>query len=207
MFVHLTYRTKIFVHVRSFTKRTNMNELPAERFMNFSLNVQFVYSPSNDCVTGCYCQVYITDRALHARVNSRLCHSLPTPVAWNLQFLPLMSTRDYHEDSTEEMSAEDPDNWGDCYPEEGQMAADALTGYVTLFWDFFCADNFRLPVTNFFLEFLEYYKIHISQLHPIGMVRVRHFEFVCRTMHIKPTVPRFPVFHEMHCSQEWELFI
>ncbi|MFS7930002.1 hypothetical protein Hanom_Chr04g00339041 [Helianthus anomalus] len=28
-------------------------------------------------------------------------------------------------------------------------------------------------------------------MHPIGMVRVRHFKFVCRTMHIEPIVPRF----------------
>ncbi|MFS7982580.1 hypothetical protein Hanom_Chr10g00964571 [Helianthus anomalus] len=45
MFVHLTNRTKFLVHVRSFIKRTNINELPAERFTNCSLNVRFVYSP------------------------------------------------------------------------------------------------------------------------------------------------------------------
>ncbi|KAJ0578236.1 hypothetical protein HanIR_Chr05g0245091 [Helianthus annuus] len=38
-------------------------------------------------------------------------------------------------------------------------------------------------------------------MHLIGMVRVRHFEFVCRTMRIELTVPRFHVFHKMHCSQ------
>ncbi|KAM0024744.1 hypothetical protein Hdeb2414_s0022g00619251 [Helianthus debilis subsp. tardiflorus] len=137
-----------------------------------------------------------------------------------------MSTREHHEDSTEEMSVEIPplkwsratfdglvrnfrfsDNWGACYPEEGQTAADAPAGYVTLFWDFFSAGNFRLPVTKFFLEFLEYYKIHISQLHPIGMVRVRHFEFVCRTMNLEPTVARFRVFHQMHCSQGFYSFV
>ncbi|MFS7971040.1 hypothetical protein Hanom_Chr09g00828081 [Helianthus anomalus] len=46
MFVHLTNRTKFLVHVvRSFIKRTNINELPTERFTNCSLNVWFVYSP------------------------------------------------------------------------------------------------------------------------------------------------------------------
>ncbi|MFS8014637.1 hypothetical protein Hanom_Chr15g01346851 [Helianthus anomalus] len=46
MFVCLTYRTKFLVHVCSFIKRTNINEVPAEWFTNFSLNVRFVYSPS-----------------------------------------------------------------------------------------------------------------------------------------------------------------
>ncbi|MFS7945422.1 hypothetical protein Hanom_Chr06g00524111 [Helianthus anomalus] len=43
-------------------------------------------------------------------------------------------------------------------------------------------------------------------MHPISMVRVRHFEFVCRTMHIELTVPRFRVF-QMHCSQGFYSFV
>ncbi|KAJ0492938.1 hypothetical protein HanIR_Chr12g0580481 [Helianthus annuus] len=100
-----------------------------------------------------------------------------------------------------------PESWGALYPEEGQTAADAPAGYITLFWDFFCEGNFRLPVTKFFLEILRFYNLHISQLHPIGMVRVRHFEFVCRTMHVEPTVPRFRVFHQMHCTQGFYSFV
>ncbi|KAJ0755705.1 hypothetical protein HanPI659440_Chr09g0360821 [Helianthus annuus] len=46
MFVHLTKRTKFPVRVRLFNKRTNTNELPAERFTNCSPNVWFVCSPS-----------------------------------------------------------------------------------------------------------------------------------------------------------------
>ncbi|KAJ0459994.1 hypothetical protein HanHA89_Chr16g0655481 [Helianthus annuus] len=38
------------------------------------------------------------------------------------------------------------------------------------------------------------------------MVRVRHFEFVCRTTHIELTVPRFRVFHQMHCTQGFYSF-
>ncbi|MFS7939796.1 hypothetical protein Hanom_Chr05g00456191 [Helianthus anomalus] len=44
-------------------------------------------------------------------------------------------------------------------------------------------------------------------MHPIGMVRVRHFEFVCRSMHIEPTIPRFRVFHQMHCTQGFYSFV
>ncbi|MFS7984595.1 hypothetical protein Hanom_Chr11g00988281 [Helianthus anomalus] len=48
MFVHLTNQTKFRVHVRSFIKRTNINELPAERFTNCSLNLRFVYNPNKE---------------------------------------------------------------------------------------------------------------------------------------------------------------
>ncbi|MFS7914903.1 hypothetical protein Hanom_Chr02g00159021 [Helianthus anomalus] len=44
MFVHLTKQMK-FLSVHLLIKRTNTNELPAERFMNFLLNVWFVCSP------------------------------------------------------------------------------------------------------------------------------------------------------------------
>ncbi|KAJ0735265.1 hypothetical protein HanPI659440_Chr11g0430171 [Helianthus annuus] len=100
-----------------------------------------------------------------------------------------------------------PESWGALYPEEGQTAADAPSGYITLFWDFFCDGNFHLPATTFLLDILTFYNIHLSQLHPIGMVRVRHFEFVCRTMNIEPTVPRFRVFHQMHCTQGFYSFV
>ncbi|MFS7942280.1 hypothetical protein Hanom_Chr06g00486531 [Helianthus anomalus] len=61
MFVHLTKRTEFFVRVRSFIKRTNTNELPAERFMNCSLKVQFVCSPRKMCYTNVmpHCITYI----------------------------------------------------------------------------------------------------------------------------------------------------
>ncbi|KAF5819885.1 hypothetical protein HanXRQr2_Chr02g0082681 [Helianthus annuus] len=38
---------KILVRVRLFSKRTNTNELPAERFTNCSSNVWFVCSPTD----------------------------------------------------------------------------------------------------------------------------------------------------------------
>ncbi|MFS7930141.1 hypothetical protein Hanom_Chr04g00340661 [Helianthus anomalus] len=40
LFVHLTNRTKFLVHVRSLTKRTNVNKLPAERFTERSVSLQ-----------------------------------------------------------------------------------------------------------------------------------------------------------------------
>ncbi|MFS8019251.1 hypothetical protein Hanom_Chr15g01401591 [Helianthus anomalus] len=100
-----------------------------------------------------------------------------------------MSTGERHKDSSKEMYAglpplkwsketfnglvqnfKFPDSWGVRCPDDGQTAADAPAGYITLFWDYFTKGNFRLPVTRFFLDILSYYKFHISQLHPIGMV-------------------------------------
>ncbi|KAM0031400.1 hypothetical protein Hdeb2414_s0017g00508361 [Helianthus debilis subsp. tardiflorus] len=84
-----------------------------------------------------------------------------------------------------------PKSWGVMYPEERQTTAHAPAGYITLFWDYFTKGNFRLPVTRFVLDILDFYKFHIPQLNPMGMFRIRHFEFVCWSMHIEPTVDCF----------------
>ncbi|MFS7948635.1 hypothetical protein Hanom_Chr06g00562171 [Helianthus anomalus] len=63
------------------------------------------------------------------------------------------------------------------------------------------------PVTRLVLDILGYYKFHSFQLNPMGMVRIRHFEFLCRSMHIDPTVNRFRVFYQLHCSQGFYSFI
>ncbi|KAF5771477.1 hypothetical protein HanXRQr2_Chr13g0565351 [Helianthus annuus] len=44
---------------------------------------------------------------------------------------------------------------------------------------------------------LHHYAFHISQLSPMGMVRVRHFEFVCRSQGLEPTVEKFRVFYQL----------
>ncbi|MFS7919783.1 hypothetical protein Hanom_Chr03g00216731 [Helianthus anomalus] len=136
-----------------------------------------------------------------------------------------MSTVELHEDSSEEMSTgvpplkwsketfdglvqniKLPESWGATYLEEGQTAAHAPAGYITLFWDHFSEGNFPLPATRFFLDVLAYYKFQISQLHHIGMVRIRHFEFLCRSMYIEPTINRFQVFYQLHFSQGFYSF-
>ncbi|KAF5823371.1 hypothetical protein HanRHA438_Chr01g0038581 [Helianthus annuus] len=93
-----------------------------------------------------------------------------------------------------------PPSWGAIYPQEGQMAAQALAGYITLFWEYFADGNFRLPVTKFLIEVLSHYRFHLSQLHPVGLVRIHHFEFLCQSMGIQPMVDRFQVFYQLHCS-------
>ncbi|MFS8028798.1 hypothetical protein Hanom_Chr16g01514701 [Helianthus anomalus] len=66
--------------------------------------------------------------------------------------------------------------WAATYPQEGDTGADAPAGFITLWAEFFNDGNLRLPVTVFVAEVLEYYHLHISQLSPFGMFRIRNFE-------------------------------
>ncbi|KAJ0567764.1 hypothetical protein HanIR_Chr06g0288581 [Helianthus annuus] len=90
-----------------------------------------------------------------------------------------------------------PPEWDARYPAQGQTAADAPLGYITLYEDFFLQGNFRLPATNFLGNILHYYNFHLSQMSPPGMVRVRHFEFLCRSHGIEPTVEKFRAFYQL----------
>ncbi|MFS7911687.1 hypothetical protein Hanom_Chr02g00121011 [Helianthus anomalus] len=76
-----------------------------------------------------------------------------------------------------------PPEWDARYSRQGQTAADAPPGYITLFEDFFLHGNFRLSATEFTAHILHYYGYHMSQMNPPGMVR--------------PTVERFRVFYQL----------
>ncbi|MFS7945603.1 hypothetical protein Hanom_Chr06g00526231 [Helianthus anomalus] len=87
--------------------------------------------------------------------------------------------------------------YGARYPQEGDTAGDAPVGYVNMFADWFEICNLRLPLTVFMAELLEYYKIHISQLSPLGMVRARNFEYTFRALSLEPLVEDFRLFYQM----------
>ncbi|KAJ0715337.1 hypothetical protein HanPI659440_Chr13g0499951 [Helianthus annuus] len=90
-----------------------------------------------------------------------------------------------------------PPEWGAQYPRQGQIASDAPPGYITIFEDFFLQGNFRLLAMEFMGHILHHYGFHISQMSSPGMVWVRHFEFLCLSHEIEPTVEKFRVFYQL----------
>ncbi|XP_035842807.1 uncharacterized protein LOC118489215 [Helianthus annuus] len=93
-----------------------------------------------------------------------------------------------------------PPEYGAVYPSEGDTGADAPAGYVTMWADFFGDCKFRLPLTVFVVEVLEWYKVHISQMSPFDMIRIRNFEFTFRALGIEPTVGDFRRFYQLTVS-------
>ncbi|KAF5761681.1 hypothetical protein HanXRQr2_Chr16g0767861 [Helianthus annuus] len=89
------------------------------------------------------------------------------------------------------------DEWDATYPQEGDTGANAPAGYITLWADFFNDGNLRLPVTVFVAEVLEYYHLHISQLSPFGMFRIRNFEYTFRVHGLPITVENFRRFYQL----------
>ncbi|MFS7918892.1 hypothetical protein Hanom_Chr03g00206521 [Helianthus anomalus] len=50
--------------------------------------------------------------------------------------------------------------------------------YITLYSAFFKEGNFRLPITKFLAEVLTRHGVYISQISPVGMPQITHFEFI-----------------------------
>ena len=71
-----------------------------------------------------------------------------------------------------------------------RLPQDAIGLYVQYFFE----GGLNVPFSIFLLEVIKYFKVHISQLVPLGLHRVTLFEVYCRSMHIPPTTPLFRVF-------------
>ncbi|KAM0040026.1 hypothetical protein Hdeb2414_s0012g00388941 [Helianthus debilis subsp. tardiflorus] len=93
-----------------------------------------------------------------------------------------------------------PHEYGAVYPQEGDTGDDAPVGYVTMCADFFSDCNLRLPLTVFVADVLEWYKLHISQLSPFGMIRIQNFEYTFRALSIELTVGDFRRFYQITVS-------
>ncbi|KAJ0841477.1 hypothetical protein HanPSC8_Chr14g0630791 [Helianthus annuus] len=87
--------------------------------------------------------------------------------------------------------------WGAQYPPPGSTALDAPPGFITLYVAYFREGNFRLPITKFTAAVLRGYGLHISQINAIGLPRITHFEFVCRSYRVDPTFEMFNVFYSV----------
>ncbi|MFS7920496.1 hypothetical protein Hanom_Chr03g00225571 [Helianthus anomalus] len=67
--------------------------------------------------------------------------------------------------------------WNPVLPSKQDTTFPLKQGKITLFSDFFKFCNFRLLITKFCKSVLDEYPIHISQLHPLGLVKLRHLKF------------------------------
>lgn len=71
---------------------------------------------------------------------------------------------------------------------EGMTILDVLDDAVGLYLHFFKQGGFRIPISTFFLRVRKYFRVHVSQLVPIGIYRTTMFEMYFRALDFEPTV-------------------
>ncbi|GJS19663.1 hypothetical protein Tco_0448295 [Tanacetum coccineum] len=62
------------------------------------------------------------------------------------------------------------------------------TGKIGVYSRFLDFANYRIPLSQFFIDILEYFQINLSQLSVIAAAKVSHFEILCRVHGFAPTV-------------------
>ena len=91
-------------------------------------------------------------------------------------------------------------------PEPGETVLDFPAGKIGVYTRFFEFANQRVPLSVFLCDLLNFYTLHISQLHPLGAAKISNFEINCRLLTIIPTVSLFRAFYHITWSNGWVTF-
>ncbi|GKB51993.1 hypothetical protein Tco_0902746, partial [Tanacetum coccineum] len=93
-------------------------------------------------------------------------------------------------------------------PDSNFKMINLLVGDTTIgiYSRIFNSSGVRIPFSSFLLAVLKYFKVHISQLVPLGLSKVVTFEVLCRSLNIEPTVTLFWVFQTLSKQEDWFSF-
>ncbi|GJS15296.1 hypothetical protein Tco_0409768 [Tanacetum coccineum] len=84
------------------------------------------------------------------------------------------------------------------------QSPDGKIGVYSRFFDF---ANYRLPLSQFLVDVLGHFHIHLSQLSVFGAAKVSHFEILCRVHGFQPSVNLFRAFYTSSYTKGWLSFI
>ncbi|GJW60332.1 hypothetical protein Tco_0109667 [Tanacetum coccineum] len=84
-----------------------------------------------------------------------------------------------------------PSEYDVIFPKSTKTIFDAPPGYVGLYTHSFSLANLRLPLTGFFCEVLQYFKVHISRLNPFGCAKLTTFIIMCKAYGCEPSIDLF----------------
>ncbi|GKC82648.1 hypothetical protein Tco_1138365 [Tanacetum coccineum] len=80
-------------------------------------------------------------------------------------------------------------------------------GKIGVYIQFFYFANYRIPLSQFLVDVLDYFRIHLSQLSVFGAAKVSHFEILCRVHGFQPSVNCFCAFYTSSYTKGWMSFV
>ncbi|GJQ98212.1 hypothetical protein Tco_0009351 [Tanacetum coccineum] len=87
-----------------------------------------------------------------------------------------------------------------------QSIHDSPAGKIDVYTRFFEFANFRIPLSQFLVDVLQYFHINLSQLSVIAAAKVSHFEILCRVYGFVLTIGLFRRFYVNSKSKNWMSF-
>ncbi|GJT94135.1 hypothetical protein Tco_1082980 [Tanacetum coccineum] len=77
---------------------------------------------------------------------------------------------------------------------------------IGLYEQYFEFSGIRVPFSTLLLAVIKHFRVHISQIVPLGLNRLTMFELYCRSLGIVPSVNLFRVFYKISKQEHWFSF-
>ncbi|MFS7931228.1 hypothetical protein Hanom_Chr04g00353541 [Helianthus anomalus] len=88
-----------------------------------------------------------------------------------------------------------PDDSAECTPDR-----------IVIYTLSFSSCGVRYPLSYFKVDLLRHFKVHFSQLHPLGFMRVVHLELSCVAVSGESSIPLFCMFYKLISDGDWFTF-
>ncbi|MFS7917988.1 hypothetical protein Hanom_Chr03g00195721 [Helianthus anomalus] len=80
-------------------------------------------------------------------------------------------------------------------PEKDKPIYPFVPGKIGVYTRLFDYCNYRrLPLTKFLIDVLLFHEVHLSQMNPLGLAKVYHFELACRGLGSDPNLSMIRAF-------------
>ncbi|MFS7921219.1 hypothetical protein Hanom_Chr03g00234221 [Helianthus anomalus] len=84
--------------------------------------------------------------------------------------------------------------------------SECTPNWIVLYTLSFSSCGVRYPLSSFKVDLLRHFKVHFSHLHPLGFMRVVHFELSCVAVSGEPSIPLFCMFYKLISDRDWFTF-
>ena len=91
-------------------------------------------------------------------------------------------------------------------PDADFRMSDLPDDAIGIYTRIFDSSGVRIPFSSFLLAVLKHFKVHISQIVPLGLNKVITFEVLCLSRNIEPTVDLFRKFQTLSKQGDWFSF-
>ncbi|KAM0029535.1 hypothetical protein Hdeb2414_s0018g00527221 [Helianthus debilis subsp. tardiflorus] len=98
-----------------------------------------------------------------------------------------------------------PERFSPILPEPDE-SAECTPDRIVIYTLSFSSCGVLNPLSAFKVDLLRHFGVHFSQLHPLGFMRVVHFELSCVAVSGEPSVPLFCMFYKLISYGDWFTF-
>ncbi|KAJ0443834.1 hypothetical protein HanIR_Chr16g0825161 [Helianthus annuus] len=140
---------------------------------------------------------------LSLTVSSSIAVLLPTMSRSGRSVIKSVLTAKYLRSFVETFAI--PEQFSPTLPDPDESAV-FTPDVIPLYTLAFSSCGVRYPLSSFKVDLLHHFRVHFSQLHPLGWMRVVHFELSCVAISGEPSIPLFCMFYKLISDGDWFTF-